>query len=68
MSSWTQQDLLNIDRAIATGATKVRFADNREVTYRSLSDMWTIRNEIAASLNGGADAHPRQTVVEHSRD
>ncbi len=33
----TQADLSSIEEAIATGALKVRFADNREVTYRSLA-------------------------------
>lgn len=68
MVTFTQTDLANLDRAIATGAMKVRFADNREVTYRSISDMWAIRREIEAALAGGIDAASRQTVVEHCRD
>lgn len=68
MHNWTMTDLQNLDRAIATGATKVRFADNREVTYRSISDMWSIRREIVSALAGGIDALPRQTVVEFTRD
>ena len=46
----TRADLDAIEEAIATGALKVRFADNREVTYRSLADMRSIRDEIAATL------------------
>lgn len=68
MSNWTTADLKNIDRAIATGASKVRFADGREVTNRSLADLWAIRREIAAAVEGGADPAPRMTVVEHCRD
>lgn len=68
MINWTQAHLADLDRAIATGATKVRFADNREVTYRSISDMWSIRREVAAALAGGLDPAPRQTFVEYTRD
>ena len=68
MNNWTQADLTNLDKAIATGATKVRFADNREVTYRSITDMWSIRREILAALAGGIDPAPRQTFVEYTRD
>ncbi|GJD51095.1 hypothetical protein OPKNFCMD_3846 [Methylobacterium crusticola] len=48
--AWTTADLDAINQAIATGASKVRFADNREVTYRSLADMRSVRDEIAAFL------------------
>ena len=68
MNNWTLADLKNLDAAIATGAMKVRFADNREVTYRSISDMWSIRREVLAALAGGIDPSPRQTVVEFTRD
>lgn len=68
MNNWTAADVAALDKAIATGATKVRFADNREVTYRSVSDMWSIRREMVAALAGGVDAAPRQTVVEYTRD
>lgn len=67
MNTWTLADLENLDRAIATGATKVRFADNREVTYRSLAEMRSIRKEIVDSLTGGPPI-ARTTFVEHSRD
>lgn len=67
MNNWTDADLRALDKAIATGATKVRFADNREVTYRSLADMRSIRKEMADALMG-ASSPPRTTFVEHSRD
>ena len=68
MNNWTSADLAALDKAIATGALKVRFADNREVVYRSLSDMWSIRREMVAALSGGVDTAPRVTFVEHCRD
>lgn len=68
MNSWTSADLASLDAAIATGAMKVRFADGREVTYRSLSDMRSIRREIVSALSGGLEEAFRQTIVEHSRD
>lgn len=64
---WTQDDLDQINRAIATGAWKVRFADGREVTYRSLADMRSTRDEIAAALGQVAEA-PRTTFASYSRD
>ncbi|WP_066924555.1 hypothetical protein [Methylobacterium sp. CCH5-D2] len=64
---WTQADLDAINEAIATGASKVRFADNREVTYRSLSDMRSVRDEIAAQV--GTQPEPiRTTYASFSRD
>ncbi|WP_375455725.1 phage head-tail joining protein [uncultured Methylobacterium sp.] len=67
MNTWTSADLASLDKAIATGATKVRFADNREVTYRSLADMRSIRKEIVEALTGSVPI-ARTTFVEHSRD
>jgi hypothetical protein len=58
--AWTQADLAAINEAIALGARKVRFADNREVEYRSLADMRSIRDEIAAFL--GLKPEPLRTT------
>lgn len=68
MLTWTPADLAALDKAIATGATKVRFSDNREVVYRSLAEMLSIRRVIDEALNGSANAALRVTFVEHSRD
>ena len=65
--AWTQADLDAINEAIALGASRVRFADNREVTFRSLADMRSIRDEIAVAI-GALQAPPRTTFVEHGRD
>lgn len=64
---WTQEDLDAINEAIASGASKVRFADNREVTYRSIADMRSIRDEIAQTL--GLTPEPlRTTYASFSRE
>lgn len=65
--SWTQADLDGINRALATGARKVRFADNREVEYRSLADMRSVRDEIEAAL-GRRPEPVRTTYASYSRD
>lgn len=65
--AWTVEDLDTINEAIATGASKVRFADGREVTYRSLADMRSVRDEIAASLGIASNAL-RTTFASFSRD
>lgn len=67
MNNWTQADLVALDKAIATGALKVRFADGREVTYRSLADMRSIRAQMVDAIYGTAPAS-RVTFVEHGRD
>lgn len=37
--AFTSDDIDKLKEAIAGGALKVRFADGREVTYRSLAEM-----------------------------
>lgn len=64
--AWTQTDLDAINEAIALGARKVRFADNREVEYRSLADMRSIRDEIASAL-GQAPEPLRTTYASFDR-
>ena len=52
--AWMQKDVDALKAAIATGATKVRFADNREVVYRSLADMRSTLAEMRAEVAGTA--------------
>lgn len=63
----TQEDLDAITQAIATGARKVRYADGRETEFRSLADMRSIRDEIAAAL-GQVEAPLRTTYASFTRD
>lgn len=50
MATATLADYQAINDAIATGASKVRFADGRETTFRTLEDLRSIRDEMAAEL------------------
>lgn len=47
--AWTENDLTILEKAIATGATSVQYAD-KTVDYRSLSDMMELRDNIRSSL------------------
>jgi len=50
--AYTDKDIAALKAAIATGATKVRFADNREVTYRTLAEMRSILAGMQAEVTG----------------
>jgi len=50
--TWTQEDLENIEKAIATGALVVKYTD-REVRYRSLNEMKEVRDMIRKALGVG---------------
>jgi hypothetical protein len=49
MATFTVDDLTQLERAIATGARRVKYAD-REIEYRSLTEMRTLAEEIRRSL------------------
>ena len=67
--AYTTADLALIDQAIATGATRVRFADNRETVFRSLADLRSIRQEIAEAVGAVPQPdRPRVTYAEYCRD
>ena len=47
--AFTPQDLAAVDAAIASGEMTVR-ANGREVTYRSMADLFKARQAIAAAI------------------
>jgi hypothetical protein len=47
--AFTENDLIVLEKAIAQGATRVKYAD-KEVEYRSLADMMIIRDSIRNEL------------------
>jgi hypothetical protein len=59
MASTIAQRIEALDRAIATGLTSVS-VDGETVTYRSLTEMQSIRNMLAAQI--GLPAIGAQTV------
>jgi hypothetical protein len=65
--AYTQTDIDNLERAIAMGELKVKFAD-REVTYRSLDDLKAalrfIEGRIAAQSVPATG--PRHQVADFS--
>jgi hypothetical protein len=48
-TAWTQTDLDELEKAIASGALSVKYSD-KQVNYRSLSEMLQIRNLIKDAL------------------
>lgn len=52
--AYTAQDLINIDAAIARGATTIKIAD-REVTYRSQSELLQLRKLIKGELDAAEE-------------
>lgn len=64
-STWTQADLTRIERAIRSGALRVTYGDGKSVTYRSLEDLFAIREQIRAAL--GIDAGPKRRVAAHAK-
>lgn len=48
----TQKDIDELDAAIASGVLRVRFADGREITYRSMREMQIARGAMERLVNG----------------
>ena len=57
MAQWTQAQLDELEKAIASGTSRVSY-DGREVTYRNLTEMMhlreTIRRELGLAKTGRA--------------
>jgi len=52
--AWTQTDLDEIEKAIATGARRVKFSD-REVEYASTTDLLRVRDLIRKTLGTASE-------------
>ena len=59
--AWTQADIDAIDEAIASGASKVKYAD-KEVQYRSLAEMKSLRRDMADKV-GGVKRRRRRVAI-----
>lgn len=64
--SWTSNDIVALEKAIATGARKVRFADGREVNYHSLAEMMALLETVKAAVLGSSSA-PRVSLAKFTR-
>lgn len=62
-TSWSSDDVAALERAIASGARKVKFRD-REVEYRSLDEMREALRIMNQSLSGGAKSRRRFAQYE----
>lgn len=51
---WSANDLSVLESAIAQGATMVKYAD-KEVQYRSLADMFQLREQMKKELSINVD-------------
>ena len=63
MTSWTQSDIAKLEKAIATGARRVRF-QTHEVEYQSLDDMMRALDAIKAAV-AGSDSGPQTLFAEY---
>lgn len=48
--AFTQGDLDRIDKAIASGTAKVRYADGSEITYRTMDELRAARRHVEGQL------------------
>ncbi|XWN29947.1 MAG: hypothetical protein ROR55_20995 [Devosia sp.] len=50
--AWTQTDIDTLKNAMKTGAYKVKYADGREATYRTLEEMRSLLAEMKDEVYG----------------
>lgn len=60
---FTPEDIVALKRAIATGATSVRYADGSEVRYRSLSNMRETLRVMEAEVGSAAAGSTSRSSV-----
>ena len=61
--AYTREDIAKLEASMATGAMKVRFADGREVTYRTLADMRSQLATMKRDVLGAAAGLPTRYVA-----
>lgn len=66
MADFTIDQYNRLNEAIAQGALKVKYAD-KEVTYRSLSEMLQLRNLMADDLGLNATGNSRRLFAKFSK-
>jgi hypothetical protein len=63
VTSWSSDDIAALERAIASGARKVKFRD-REVEYRSLDEMREALRLVRGATTGGTKSRRRFAQYE----
>lgn len=58
--AWTQADLDNVRKAIASGKRSVTFADGRKIEYQNLDQLIAAERVISASLQMVSDTLDRR--------
>jgi len=64
--AYTTLEYETLVKAIAQGALSVKYGD-KEVVYRSLSDMLRIKKEMEAELGISVTNKPSRRYAEHSK-
>ena len=60
---FTVDDVTRLKEAIGTGLLQVRYADGRQVTYRSLAEMRQILTMMQGDIAGAAGQAGRTSVA-----
>jgi hypothetical protein len=61
--AFVQADIDTLKAAIATGASQVRYADGRQVTYRTLDEMLKALKMIDGEVNPSPSKTSRSSVA-----
>lgn len=65
--AYTQQQVTDLKAALASGALRVRFADGRETTFRSLKEMKEIIADAESEIAAGNGTPPiRRSLARYS--
>lgn len=65
-TSWTQEDLERLERAIASGHLNVRYGD-QSVTYQSTEAMLQIRDAMRRALGVAAATKERRRLARYGK-
>ncbi len=60
--AFTENDLTAIEKALTSGTTRVKYQD-KEVEYRSVSELIALRNQIKSELNASSSDDPFRRVM-----
>jgi hypothetical protein len=60
--AWTKDDLDRLDAALLDDTLEVRFVDGRQVKKHSKTEMMSLRNKIADSVNAAGSGRVRTTI------